>query len=85
MNILHTNMAGRGTDILLGGNAEYLAKAELRRAGYEEDVVQLATGSLQNISEEALNLFLDEVEELAQATDPSEKTDDAVFIVSASW
>jgi len=38
-----------------------------------------------DISEEALNLSLDEVEDLAQATDPSEKTDDAVFIVSASW
>ena len=38
-----------------------------------------------DISEEALNNFLDEVEELAQATAPSEKTDDAVFIVSASW
>ena len=38
-----------------------------------------------DISEEALNLFLDEVEELAKATDPKEKTDDAVFLVSASW
>ena len=37
------------------------------------------------IGEEALELFLDEVEELATATDPSEKTDDAVFYVSASW
>ena len=37
------------------------------------------------IDREALELFLDEVEELATATDPSEKTDDAVFIVSASW
>ena len=37
------------------------------------------------ISEEALNLFLDEVDELAKTTDPSEKTDDAVFIVTASW
>ena len=38
-----------------------------------------------DLSDEALNNFLDEVEELAQATDPSEKTDDAMFIVSASW
>ena len=37
------------------------------------------------ISKDALELFLDEVEELATATDPSEKTDDAVFYVSASW
>ena len=37
------------------------------------------------IDKEALELFLDEVEELATATDPNEKTDDAVFSVSASW
>ena len=38
-----------------------------------------------DLSDEALNSFLDEVEELAEATDPSEKTDDAVFLISASW
>jgi len=37
------------------------------------------------ISKDELDLFLDEVEELARATSSSEKTDDAVFIVSASW
>jgi len=39
-----TNMAGRRTDIMLGGNAEFMAKAELRRAGYEDDVISEATG-----------------------------------------
>ncbi len=39
-----TNMAGRGTDIMLGGNAEYLAKAELRHQGYSETVIAEATG-----------------------------------------
>ena len=39
-----TNMAGRGTDIMLGGNAEYLAKAELRHQGYSETVIGEATG-----------------------------------------
>ena len=39
-----TNMAGRGTDIMLGGNAEYLAKSDLRKAGYDEDVIVEATG-----------------------------------------
>ena len=39
-----TNMAGRGTDIMLGGNAEYLAKAELRHLGYSETVIAEATG-----------------------------------------
>ncbi len=32
-----TNMAGRGTDIMLGGNSEYLAKQEMRKFGYSED------------------------------------------------
>ncbi|MEG1887239.1 MAG: preprotein translocase subunit SecA [Oscillospiraceae bacterium] len=39
-----TNMAGRGTDIMLGGNAEYLAKSELRKAGYTEELISEATG-----------------------------------------
>ena len=38
-----------------------------------------------DITEEAKNLFLDEVEDLAQATSPEERTEDAVFLVSASW
>ena len=49
---ISTNMAGRGTDIMLGGNAEYLAKSEMRKEGYEESVIALATGSSQNVSEE---------------------------------
>ncbi len=39
-----TNMAGRGTDIMLGGNAEYLAKAEMRRMGIPEILIAEATG-----------------------------------------
>ncbi len=39
-----TNMAGRGTDIMLGGNAEYLAKSELRKLGYSEEFISEATG-----------------------------------------
>jgi len=39
-----TNMAGRGTDIMLGGNAEYLARADLVKAGYSEEVIVDATG-----------------------------------------
>ena len=39
-----TNMAGRGTDIMLGGNAEFLAKADLRRAGFAEEQICEATG-----------------------------------------
>ena len=39
-----TNMAGRGTDIMLGGNAEFLAKKDLKKAGYEDNVIAEATG-----------------------------------------
>ncbi len=37
-----TNMAGRGTDILLGGNAEYLAKKRMREEGYDHDMIEVA-------------------------------------------
>ncbi|MBQ9709040.1 MAG: preprotein translocase subunit SecA [Clostridia bacterium] len=47
-----TNMAGRGTDILLGGNPEYLAKQELRNKGVTEDVIEMATSFVQNVSPE---------------------------------
>ena len=39
-----TNMAGRGTDIMLGGNPEYLAKAEMRRMGFPEELIAESTG-----------------------------------------
>ncbi len=39
-----TNMAGRGTDITLGGNADYMARAELKKQGFEEEVIAEATG-----------------------------------------
>lgn len=47
-----TNMAGRGTDILLGGNPEYLAKKRLREEGVEHELIELAT-SFAELSEEA--------------------------------
>ncbi|MDD3347424.1 preprotein translocase subunit SecA [Oscillibacter sp.] len=49
-----TNMAGRGTDIMLGGNAEYLSKADLVKAGYSEDVIVDATGYAETADEEIL-------------------------------
>ena len=49
-----TNMAGRGTDITLGGNAEFLSKADLRKAGYEEDVIAEATGYAETDDETIL-------------------------------
>ncbi len=47
-----TNMAGRGTDILLGGNPEFLAKRKLREESVEEDVIELATSFVSEIPEE---------------------------------
>jgi len=38
-----TNMAGRGTDILLGGNAEFMAKQEMKKLGYEDDMIEAST------------------------------------------
>ncbi len=49
-----TNMAGRGTDILLGGNAEFLARKQMRQAGYEENVIEEAIGFNENVPEEVL-------------------------------
>ncbi len=48
-----TNMAGRGTDILLGGNPEFLAKRKLREEGVADDVIELATSFIADIPEEA--------------------------------
>lgn len=39
-----TNMAGRGTDIVLGGNAEFMAKQEMRKKGYSDELINQATG-----------------------------------------
>ena len=49
-----TNMAGRGTDIKLGGNEEYLAKSEMRRMEYTEDMIAEATGFAETDNEEIL-------------------------------
>ncbi|MEG2221702.1 MAG: preprotein translocase subunit SecA [Oscillospiraceae bacterium] len=50
-----TNMAGRGTDIMLGGNAEFMAKDELRRAGLSDELIIEATGYAETDNEEILN------------------------------
>lgn len=49
-----TNMAGRGTDIMLGGNAEYLAKAEMKRMQYTDELIAEATGFAETDDEEIL-------------------------------
>ncbi len=49
-----TNMAGRGTDIMLGGNAEFLAKNDLRKAGLSDELIAEATGFAETDNEEIL-------------------------------
>ena len=49
-----TNMAGRGTDIILGGNAEYMAKASMRKQGFPEELIEEATGYAETDNEEII-------------------------------
>ena len=51
---ISTNMAGRGTDIMLGGNPEFLAKRDMRRQGYTEEQILFATGTQDTEDEELL-------------------------------
>lgn len=72
-----TNMAGRGTDIMLGGNAEFLARAEMRKKEYPEEIITEAIGYADTDNEEVLaarkvyqdlyNKFSEEVKEKAVA------------------
>ena len=67
-----TNMAGRGTDIMLGGNAEYLAKNDLKKAGFEEAVITEATGYAETDDEEILKaraMFAERLAEHKKVTD----------------
>ncbi len=50
-----TNMAGRGTDIMLGGNAEYMAKDDMRRAGLSDELIAEATGYAETDNQEILD------------------------------
>ena len=50
-----TNMAGRGTDIMLGGNAEYMAKNDLRKAGLTDELIAEATGYAETDNQEILD------------------------------
>ena len=49
-----TNMAGRGTDIVLGGNMEFMAKKEMRRKGYREDLISMVTSFMPTEDEELI-------------------------------
>ena len=49
-----TNMAGRGTDILLGGNPDFMARRTMRQEEYPEEIIEAASGFNENVSEEVL-------------------------------
>jgi len=51
---ISTNMAGRGTDIMLGGNPEFLAKKELKRLEYSDELISEATGTADTTAEDVL-------------------------------
>ena len=55
MVTIATNMAGRGTDIMLGGNAEFMAKKEMKKQGYSDELISEATGYGETDNEEILN------------------------------
>ena len=82
-----TNMAGRGTDIVLGGNAEYMAKNELRKAGVEENLIAEADSYAETENEEILAIRARYSELLAkfkeQIKDDAQKVRDAggLFII----
>ena len=66
-----TNMAGRGTDIMLGGNAEYMAKTDLRKAGFDDAVIAEATGFADTDDEDILKarkLYAEKLEEHKKVT-----------------
>ncbi len=68
-----TNMAGRGTDIMLGGNAEHLAKSDLRKAGLSEEMIIEATGFADTDDEEikaARKMYSDAEEKHKAAIQP---------------
>ena len=71
-----TNMAGRGTDILLGGNPEYLAKQDLRNRGYDDETIELATSYIQHIPqdiEEVRSLYRELLAQHSVVTDEEKK------------
>ena len=52
---ISTNMAGRGTDIMLGGNSEFMAKNEMRKMGFSDELISVATGTAVVDDEEIMN------------------------------
>ena len=68
-----TNMAGRGTDILLGGNPEYLAKQYLKNKGIKSEIIESATSYVQDVSQEVLEVREEYRRVLADYTEETDK------------
>jgi len=70
---ISTNMAGRGTDIKLGGNPEYLAKAEMRKEGMDEELISLSDSFFDTEDEailEARRIFAEKSDFYKKKTEP---------------
>jgi len=82
-----TNMAGRGTDIMLGGNAEYMAQADLRKSGLTDELIAEATGYAETDNQEILDarkLYADRLAvHKAEIADEADKVREAggLFII----
>ena len=66
-----TNMAGRGTDIMLGGNPEYMAKTDMKKSGMTEELIAEATGFSETADEEIIHarkMFADKMAEHRKIT-----------------
>ncbi len=83
-----TNMAGRGTDIMLGGNAEFMATSDLRKAGLSDELIAEATGYAETDNQEILEARALYAEKLKQhkaeiAEKPTRSGRQAVCLSSA--
>ena len=74
-----TNMAGRGTDILLGGNPEFLARRALRQEGLEEEVIEEAVGHNEHVSDEVLEARKRYQEHYARFKEETDREHDRVL------
>ena len=73
-----TNMAGRGTDILLGGNPEFLAKRELRQNGMDELLIEAATGHEETSDDSVVEARAEYAEAYNRIKQETDKQHDAV-------
>ena len=72
-----TNMAGRGTDIVLGGNAEFMAKDEMRKQGFDEEMIVQATGFAETDDQDIINArktYRELYENFKKEIEPEQKT-----------